>query len=330
MKAFRFIRPRSAAEASAAMAEEKGAQVHAGGVDLLDRLKENVTAPDALVSLVDLAGLQDIVLEESGDIRIGARATLAQLAGDAIVAKFLPSLAEAAGDAASPQIRNRATLGGNLLQHTRCGYYRLESFPCLKRGGASCPVRADGGVQEHAGIIHNDPCASAHPSSIAPVLGSLDAEVVVRRGTEERTVPFAELWAAPAAGVAGDTTLTAADLIESIVIPARDVRQYVGHAEVRQKAAFDWALVSCSVRYELEGEKIKDARVWFGSLAPTPWRAEKAEKGLIGRRPTDAAAEKAAQAALADATPLPGTTYKVKLAQVALKRALAAARERTS
>jgi xanthine dehydrogenase YagS FAD-binding subunit len=330
VKDFQFVRPRTSAEAQEALSEASGALLHAGGIDLLDRMKEGVAAPSTLVSLVDVQGLGGIEIDPSGDIRIGAGVTLAELAASEAVQRFLPSLAEAAGDAASPQLRNRATLGGNLMQHTRCGYFRLASFPCLKRGGTDCPVRAEGGVQEYAGVIGNEVCASAHPSSVAPVLGTLDAELLVRGGESVRTLAFADLWAAPRAGVPGDTTLARDEVIETIVIPARDDKPHVGHAEVRQKAAFDWALVTCSVRYALEGETIREARVWFGSLAPTPWRATKAEAALVGGPATDAAAEKAAQAALADATPLAGTAYKVQLAKVALKRALAAARERSS
>jgi xanthine dehydrogenase YagS FAD-binding subunit len=327
MKAFQFIRPRNCGEASELLKKEAGARLHAGGVDLLDRLKERLEKPAVVVSLLDAKGMRGIELDESGDIRIGARTTLAEIAASTLVRKFLPTLAEAAGDAASLQLRNRASIAGNLLQHTRCGYYRHASFPCWKRGGEACPVRAEGGVQEHAGVLGNDACASAHPSSVAPVLGALDAQILVQSGGEGRSVPFGALWAAPRKGVAGDTTLAATDVIEAIVVPARDERQYVGHAEIRQRAAFDWALVTCSVRYELEGDKIKAARVWFGSVAPTPWRAEKAEQALLGQRCTDVVAGKAAEAALADATPLPDTRYKVQLATVALKRALAAARE---
>jgi len=328
MKAFRFVRPRDCAEACALLQEKGAARLHAGGVDLLDRMKERLDEPDVLVGLLEAAGMDGVGIEESGDIRIGARATLSELADSDVVRKFLPTLAQAAGDAASLQLRNRATVGGNLAQHTRCGYYRLESFPCLKRGGSHCPVRKDGGVQEQAGIFGNDLCASAHPSSVAPVLGSLDAEIIVRGPKDERTIPFEAFWADPRKGVGGDTVLGPSDVIRAIVIPARDERQFVGHAEVRQMAAFDWALVSCSVRYVVEGQRIKEARIWFGSLAPAPWRAVKAEQALVGRLCTDAAAGKAADAVLADATPLPGTKYKVKLAKVVLKRALAAARER--
>jgi xanthine dehydrogenase YagS FAD-binding subunit len=292
-------------------------------------MKERVDEPDVLVSLCDAQGLGDVRIEESGAIWIGARVTLAQLAESAVCLRFLPTLAEAAGHAASPQLRHRATIAGNLAQHTRCGYYRHKSFPCLKRGGDSCPVRADGGVQDTAGIFGNQACASAHPSSVAPVLGALDAEIAIRDAKALRFVAFADFWADPAPGRASDTILRAGEVIEGVRVPARDTKQFVGYAEIRQRKAFDWALISCAVRYETDAAgKITQSRAWFGSLAPAPWRAEKAEAALAGQVCSDAAAAAAAKAFLADATPLDGTTFKLQLTKVALKRALAAARER--
>ncbi len=331
MKAFTFVRARSAEEAAKTLGDSKTGLLHSGGCDLLDRMKERVAEPDMLVSLCDAEGLSDIRLEEDGSIWVGARATLARLAEASLVQRFLPTLSEAAALAASPQLRHRATIGGNLAQHTRCGYYRHKSFPCLKRGGDSCPVRAEGGVQEMAGIFDNETCASAHPSSIAPVLGSLDAELVIRNadGRQAFVPSFESLWASPKKGRASDLALAAGDVIEAVRIPARDTKQFVGYAEIRQRKAFDWALVSCAVRYEMDADgKIAQASVWYGSVAPTPWRAGAAESALRGKACTDETARTAAEQALADATPLAGTTYKVQLAKVALKRALAAARER--
>ncbi len=328
MKAFRMLRPRTCGEAAQLLAKHAGARVHAGGTDLLDLMKERIETPDTIVSLCDGEGLDQVRIEADGSIWIGAKTTLAQLAASDACARFLPTLAHAAGQAASPQLRQRATIAGNLAQHTRCGYYRVKTFPCLKRGGDTCPAKADGGVQDTAGIFAGD-CISAHPSSIAPVLGALDAEVTVRDGKGARQVPFQEFWAGPKPGVGTDTILQAGEVIEAIHIPARGKKQHHGYYEVRQKAAFDWALVSCAVRYETVDGKVTDASIWFGSVAPTPWRAAKAEAALVGQACSDAAAEKAAAAALTEAKPAAGAAYKVTLAAVALKRALADARRRS-
>lgn len=328
MKAFTFVRARTCGEATQLLAKHGDGLVHAGGTDLLARMKERTETPDVLVSLCDADGLANIHIEDDGSIWIGARVTLAQLAASEACARFVPTLAEAAGLAASPQLRSRATIAGNLAQHTRCHYYRLATQPCLKRGGTRCPVQEDGGVQDTAGIFAGA-CVSAHPSSVAPVLGALDAVITVRDAKGPRSIPFAAFWAGPQPGVGTDTILKGGEVIEAIHIPARGSKPKLGYYEIRQKAAFDWALVSCAVRYDLEGEKIRDARVWFGSLAATPWRAEKAEAALNGKPCTDEVAMQAAQAALADVQPVAGAVYKQKLARVALKRALAAARGRS-
>lgn len=322
MKAFAFIRPTNAAAAAEALASADGAIVRANGIDLSDRMKERVDEPDTVVGLVDVVGLDAIALDDGGGIEIGATATLAALARSDVITRFLPSLAHAAGLAASPQLRNRATVGGNLAQHTRCGYYRHKSFPCLKRGGDHCPVQKPGGVQDTAGIFGNSTCASAHPSSLAPVFGSLDVSLRIRRGEETFEVPFADAWAEPAAGRASDLNLAPADLIEAVLVPPFAVKQRLGYAEVRQKAAFDWALASAAVRLQVEGDKITEARVWLGSVAPTPHRAVGAETALVGKTLSEALAKAAGEAAVVGATPLPGTTYKVQLARVAVRRAL--------
>jgi xanthine dehydrogenase YagS FAD-binding subunit len=327
MKAFSLLRPSSVEAAVDALATGAGALPKGGGVDLLDRMKERVDEPDALVALSDLSGAWRAIEEKDGLLVVGAGATLADLAASDVVRRLAPTLAEAAGLAASPQLRHRATLGGNLAQHTRCGYYRHRSFPCLKRGDDACPVRAPGGVQETAGIFGNDPCASAHPSSVAPVLGALGAKVSVLGPKGAREVAFPDLWRAPAKGVASDVLLEPGEVIRAVsVAPGGKA----GYDEVRQKAAFDWPLVSAAVRYRLDGERIAEASVWLGAVAPTPWRAAKAEAALVGGKPGTALAEKAGEAAASDATPLPGNAYKRALVRVAVKRALEAARGRAS
>jgi xanthine dehydrogenase YagS FAD-binding subunit len=327
VKSFRYERPATLDAAVKALAEGP-ALLKASGIDVLDRLKERVDEPDRVVTLVDVPGFDAIALGPDGTLRIGALATLAAIAASADVRKAAPALAHAAEEAASPQLRNRATLGGNLAQHTRCGYYRLKSFPCFKRGDPFCPVRSPGAVQENAGIFDAEACACAHPSSLAPALGASGAVVVVRDAKGERRLPLADLYAPPAQGKASDTTLGPGDVITSVELAAAERPARSAFYEVRQRASFDWALVSCAVGFDGGESAVKRARVWLGAVAPYPWRAAGAEKALVGKAFSPAVAAAAADAAVEGAKPLPGTAYKVDLVKVAVRRALLAAWER--
>jgi xanthine dehydrogenase YagS FAD-binding subunit len=320
MKSFAFVRPTTPAAASAALAEPSSV-LKASGVDLLDRMKERVDEPDRVVALLDVPGLATITETQGGGVKIGAMTTLQALADDPLVRARLPSLAKAAGLAASPQLRRRATVGGNLAQHTRCGYYRHLSFPCWKRGADACPVLAETGVQDTAAIFNNASCASAHPSSLAPVFGSLTADVHVEGPQGARQVDFPSLWAAPECGRATDLALAPAEVITAVEIPPVPGSTGYGYEEVRVKSAFDWALVSAAVRIFGGNGKGGSASIWLGSVAPTPHRALAAE-ALVEGTITDALATKVGEAAARGATPLPGNAYKVDLVKVAVKRAL--------
>lgn len=332
MKAFTFVRPATVAEAAKAAAEN-GSVIKAGGTDLLDRMKERIDAPERVVWLGDLKGedkLHGIGTAGRGggkvDVRIGALDTLADVAASPLLRKECPALAEAASLAASPQVRARATLGGNLLQHTRCGYYRHASFPCWKRGDDACPVLGDGGVQDDAAIFGTKPCASAHPSSLAPVLAALDATIHVAApggGAMEASVAafYLPYYLGMTKGTRSDALLPVGGVLTHVTVPQAPARR-AAYEEVRQKAAFDWALASCCVRLDLDGGKVLEAGVWLGSVAPIPWRAEAAEKALVGKALTDDVIRAAADAAVTGATPLPGSAYKVDLVKVVVRRAL--------
>jgi xanthine dehydrogenase YagS FAD-binding subunit len=329
VKAFTLLRPLDVAGAATALAAGGGSAgraagsvaLKASGIDLLDRMKERVDEPERVVSLVDVQDLGAVTEMQGGGVRVGALVTLQQLAEHPLVKERLPSLAKAAGLAASPQLRRRATVGGNLGQHTRCGYYRHLSFPCVKRGADACPVRADTGVQETAGIFGNALCASAHPSSLAPVFGSLSTRVHVVGPSGPRELAFADLWAAPQVGRASDLALAPAEVIVAVEVPPVPGSTLDGYEEVRVKAAFDWALVSAAVRIHGGSGRASSGQLWLGSVAPTPHRAVAAEALLTGPITPDLA-EKVGAAAAEGATPLAGNAYKVELVKVAVKRAI--------
>ncbi len=326
MKAFRYDRP-ATIEAAVRALEGGGAVLKANGIDLLDRMKERVDEPDRVVTLVDVPGLDGVERTREGGLRVGAMATFARIAESPDARALAPALAQAAASAASPQLRSRATLGGSLGQHTRCGYYRLKSFPCFKRGDPSCPVLAPGGVQDNAGLFGIEFCACAHPSSLAPALGAAGATVVVRGPQGERAMTMGALYEAPSRGKASDTTLGPAEVIERVEVPGLGEGEREAFYEVRQRAQFDWALVAAAVWWRVEKGRVADARVWLGAVAPTPIASSAAREALVGREAGDgplpeAAVEAAGEAAAVGATPLPGNAYKVDLVKVAVKRAL--------
>jgi xanthine dehydrogenase YagS FAD-binding subunit len=322
VKSFAYVRPKTIEGVVTALGE--ASTLKANGLDLLDRMKERVDEPRFLVALVDVPAMDRIDVEPSG-VRIGAMATLAAIAESEPLRKACPALVEAAGEAASPQLRNRATVGGNLAQHTRCGYYRHKSFPCWKRGSDSCPVLADGAVQETAAIFGNGSCASAHPSSLAPVLLAAGATAVVRGKQGPREVALADLYESPKKGKASDVVLAPDELIAQVGFRAAPRSAFV---EVRRRAAFDWALVSCAAAIEEKDGKVSVARIFLGSVAPTPWHAKAAEEVLVGKPFSPELAAKAGEAAATGATPLPGNRYKVDLVKVVVRRALLAAHAR--
>jgi len=329
MKAFSLVRPDSAGGAAKALAEGGAVALKASGIDLLDRMKERVDEPDRVVSLADVKDLAGITAGGDGSLKLGALVTLQALADSADVRRLAPALAKAAGLAASPQLRRRATLGGNLGQHTRCGYYRHLTFPCLKRGGETCSVRADTGVQDTAAVFGNSLCASAHPSSLAPVLGAFSAVVHVEGPAGARQLPFQDLWAQPEKGRATDLALAPGEVLTAVEIPPVPGPSGSGYEEVRVKAAFDWALVSAAVRVLGGRASASSGTIWLGSVAPTPIRAVAAERLITGSITEDLATKVGAAAAMG-ATPLAGNAYKVQLVQVAVKRALLEAAVRPS
>ncbi len=331
MKAFRYVRPNDVAGA-AKHGASADALMKAGGIDVLDRMKERVDEPDRVVALLSLGDpALRAITKDGATLRIGALATLSDVAASDLVRAHAAPLAQAAGMAASLQIRNRATVAGNLLQRTRCGYFRIRSFPCWRRGDDACPVLADGAVQETAGIFGNSQCASAHPASLPPVFGALGATVHVRRANAATDdLPFGELYVPPRKGRHSDASLEPGDIVTALSLPVLTGSDAAAYEEVRQKAAFDWALVSAAVKVSWNGEVFgkrvaEKVSVWLGSVAPTPYRAAAAEAAILNKQLTDGVITKASEAAASGAKPLDGTKYKVHLVKVAVRRALLSA-----
>jgi xanthine dehydrogenase YagS FAD-binding subunit len=319
MNRFEFARATSVAEALDLLAEKPGSLLKAGGIDLLDHLKEHLQEPPRLVDLKGIAGMRTISAEPGAPLRVGPLVTLAQVAAHPGIRAQHTALAHACAEAASPQIRNVATLGGNLLQRPRCWYYRLASYPCLKKGGDIC--FAVGGENRYHAIFAEGSCNAPHPSNAAVALVALDASLVFesRRGT--RTVAAEQFFKIPDGDPRRENTREADEILTAIVVPIVPGRRSV-YVSLAERAGFDWPLVSTAVALGFEGGVVRSARIALGAVATAPRRAAAAEQAIVGRRLDEATGEAAAQAAVASAQPLSENAYKIELLKTLLRRTL--------
>ena len=319
MNRFELARATSVAEARSLVGEKAGSVLKAGGIDLLDHMKERLVEPPRVVDLKAIPGLDQIAVQADGSLRIGPLATLAQVASHAGVDKTHRALAQACGEAASPQIRNVATIGGNVLQRPRCWYYRLESYKCLKKGGDVC--FAVGGENRYHVIFGGGPSYAAHPSNAAVALVAFGASFVLEGTKGRRTVPAADFFTPPSRDPEKENLLEPGEVLTEIQVPAATGKRSVYDAVV-ERAAFDWPLVSMAAVLAIEGGVVKDARIVLGAVAPMPWRSPKTEQALVGKALGPEAATAAGRAAIVGATPLSDNGYKVSLLQTLVRRTL--------
>ncbi|MFD1150261.1 FAD binding domain-containing protein [Saccharothrix hoggarensis] len=319
---FDYRRPVDVDDAVAATAWP-GVEFIAGGTNLVDHLKRGLAAPEVLV---DVTGLPLDSVEElpDGGLRIGATVRNSALAAHPVVRRDYPVLARALLSGASPQIRNLATTGGNLLQRTRCAYFRDLSSPCGKREpGTGCS--ALGGCTRHHAILGASAhCVATHPSDMAVAMAALDAEVHVLGPDGRRTVPLVELHRLPGDEPHRDTVLSRSDLITSVDLPPLPPGARSGYLKVRDRAEFAFALVSAAVVLRVEDGVVADVRIALGGVAHKPWRARRAEDVLHGAPPGEEAFRRAAEEELAAARPLAGNGFKVPLTRNVMVSALLA------
>ncbi len=321
MNRFELARATSVSQARELRQEKAGSLFKAGGIDVLDHLKEHLLEPPRLVDLKRIPGLAGIRVEPDGGLRIGALATLAAVAAHAGIAKTHPALSRACGEAASPQIRNVATIGGNLLQRPRCWYYRLESYRCLKKGGDVCYAVA--GENRYHSIFGGGPSFATHPSNAAVALVALGASFAIDGPKGPRSVAAADFFTSPSQDPLRENGIEAGEILTEIRVPAAGgVRS--SYAEVRERVAFDWPLVSVAAALRIEAVAVKEARIVLGAVAPIPWRSERAERAILGRPLDASAAAEAARAATLGAAPLSDNGYKVGLVQTLVRRTLLA------
>jgi xanthine dehydrogenase YagS FAD-binding subunit len=323
MKNFEYVRPATVSDAIAAAAAP-GAAYLASGTNLLDLMKGGITRPDRLVDITRLPGLDRIEHLADGGIRIGALVRNADLAHDPDFAKSYPAVAEALLSGASAQLRNAATVGGNLLQRTRCGYFYDPAGACNKREpGTGCDAR-NGENRLHAVLGWSEACIATHPSDFCVPLVALDAMVEIEGRAGRREIALEALHRLPGDTPERESVLEPGDLIVAVRLPA-EARTFSGHArylKVRERTSYAFAVVSAAAGLRIEAGNIRDARLALGGVAPKPWRAHPAENILAGSRPDAANFRRAAEAALADARPSGDNLFKVELAKRIIVRAL--------
>ncbi len=321
MRPLAYARAASVDDATRAAAEPDTA-VLAGGTELLNWMRLGVERPGRVVDISRIEGLDRIEQLPGGGLRIGATARLNDVAADPRVAAGWPLLSEAIHRAASAQLRNLATIGGNLLQKTRCPYFRAEEpVPCNRRVPGSGCSALHGRSDRHALFGWTEDCGATHPADPAVAFAAVDAEVVTRTTDGGRRVPIGELYVLPGERLDADTVLEPGELIEAIEISAPARRS--AYLKVRERASYEYALVSVAATVELDGDgAIAAARVALGSVALRPWRLHDAEPQLVGLQPGDAAVRDVFERALADARAFGDSAYKARLAVGAARRAL--------
>jgi xanthine dehydrogenase YagS FAD-binding subunit len=326
MKTFDYVRPTTVRDAVSA-ASEPGAAYLAAGTNLLDLMKGGVTKPDRLVDITHLPGLDRIEDLADGSVRIGALVRNADLAHDPNFARRFPAASEALLSGASAQLRNAATVGGNLLQRTRCAYFYDPASACNKRiPGSGCDARG-GDNRHHAILGWSTSCIATHPSDFCVALAALDAAVEIEGKAGRREIPLEMFYCLPGDRPDRESVLEPGEMIVAVRLPA-EAALFAAHArylKVRDRTSYAFAIVSAAAALRVEAGVIAQARIALGGVAPKPWRAREAEQILVGVRPDASAFRRAAEGALADAKPFGDNAFKIELARRVVARALALA-----
>ncbi len=320
MRPFEYASPTTKEQAVGLLGTTWGqAEILAGGTDLLALMKDDVIQPKRLVNLKQIKDLEGVAADSQG-LRIGALTTLGDLADNVNVVKDYPALAEAINEAASPQIRNMATIGGNLCQRPRCWYFR-GGFGLLPKDESGKDLVGEGENRYHAILGNDGPAKFVSPSTIAPVLIAYGASVRLVGPKGTRQLPLEKFFVIPKADGEREHDLRPNEIVAEVVLP-RTNGMKVAHYEIRQKAAFDWPLAVAAVALQMNGSMVRAARVVMGHVAPVPWVSKQAQQVLLGKAISENTAKAAADAAVQNAQPLSHNAYKVQLARVAVKRAI--------
>lgn len=323
MNRFEYVSPNSVKQALGLLSTNWGdAEILAGGTDLLALMKDYVVSPKRVVNIKQLPGMHAISAERDG-LRIGALVTLDRIVDAPQIRREFSALAQCVADAASPQIRNMATIGGNLCQRPRCWYFR-NGMGLLPKTADGKSLVVEGDNRYHAILGNEGPAYFVSPSTIAPMLIAYGARLRITGPTGEREVDVEKFFRIPTSESEREHDLKANELITAVQVPpTKGLR--VASYEVRQRASFDWPLATASVALQMDGSTVQRALIVMGAVAPVPWVSQEAAQAIIGKSIDERTASIVGEAAVGKARPLSHNNYKVKLAAVAVKRALLAA-----
>ncbi|MBI2985256.1 MAG: xanthine dehydrogenase family protein subunit M [Deltaproteobacteria bacterium] len=325
MKSFANIDVKSVREAVTLLQklhqEKKSAEIVSGGTELLQLMKDRVATPQYLINLKTIPGLNYIKEERSG-FRIGALTTLTEIEEHKGVREKLLFLSQAAGEAASPQLRNAGTIGGNICQRPFCWYFRSANFPCLRKGGGICYAVA--GDNRYHAILGGGPSYIVHPSDTAPALIALGARIKITGPAGEKTIPLEKFFVLPQVDYKRENILQPGEILTEVQIPHPKPGSKGFYHKVRERQAWDHAIVSVSTVVQSKGGICQDAHVVLGGVAPIPWRAAKAEAFLRGKKVDEGTARQVGEIALDGARPMKDNVYKIGMAKSLIQRALLA------
>lgn len=317
---FKYIQPKNLMEASqfAAVGWDKRG-LYAGGTDLLGLLKHDIESPEELINLKMIPDLDIIKYRQGRNLEIGALVKIAEIAGNKQITKSYPALAEAAQQVASPQLRNVGTIGGNLCQRPRCWYYRGD-FDCLRKGGDEC--FAVGGENKYHCVIGGGPCFIVSPSDTAVALSALNAKIEIYLDGNTRQIPISNFFVLPEDDLFRENILKPGEIITKIIVPESTTKTQSTFRKARVRDSWDFATVSVAIALSMDGNKINEANIVLGGVAPKPWKEDSVETLLRGKILNESTINMAISAALADAEPMEQNGYKLILAKNMIKEVL--------
>jgi xanthine dehydrogenase YagS FAD-binding subunit len=320
MKEFKIAQPQSLKQASSLLSEKKsGYFMLAGGTDLLDEIKSGVIDAEVVVDLATIPDLSSI--QENGKhVSVGSMTRVAEVAENPIIQEKFPTLQEAALSLASPQLRNVGTVGGNLCQRPRCWYYRDPETVCRKKGGSRC--FAFQGKNRYHAIFGGGVCYIVYPSDLAPALISLDAEAVISGPNGEKTLPLEEFYVLPQINVRRENILEEGQILREIRIPLPKNGTKGTYFKMKERSTWDFALVSAAINGIVSDGTFREIKIVMGGVAPIPWRLQKAEDSIKGKKVTEEVIRQAAREDLKDARPLEDNAYKLDLVEAVLCAAI--------